>query len=120
MLQEGKVEDAIQQCEAGLRIKPSAQGVVLVLSDAYQRDRKFDAALAPMEAYLKLAPNDYEVLAHVIQLQRRCGKLSDASGLIAAAENADKRADIHAGLRFCKGLYVVDLLDAVSTCTSGM
>lgn len=108
LLQEGKVEEVIQQCEAALRIKPSAQGVILLLCEAYQRDRKSDAALVPMEAYLKLAPNDYEVLAHAIQLQRRCGKLSDASALIAAAENADKRANIHAGLRYCKGLCVVD------------
>lgn len=41
----------------------------------------------------------------LLQLMRRCGRLSEVPALFKNAEKANPHAEVEAGYRFCKGMY---------------
>ena len=49
-------------------------------------------------------PDNYNVLANLIELMRRAGKINDVQTFIESAEAKTQRSKM-AGLNYCKGLY---------------
>ena len=60
-----------------------------------------------MKSYIKLLdnePDNYNILAKLIELMRKAGKLQECQAFIEKAEKKTQRSKM-AGLAFCKGLY---------------
>ena len=60
-----------------------------------------------MKTYIKLLenePDNYNILAKLIELLRKAGKLTEAQAYIEKAETKTQRSKM-AGLAFCKGLF---------------
>jgi tetratricopeptide repeat protein 21B len=66
-----------------------------------------DQTEAAMQTYISLLekePDNFNILANLIELLRRAGKLEDGQKYIDNAEAKTQRSKM-AGLNYCKGLY---------------
>ncbi len=55
---EGKMDDALAELDASLRIEPGRAETYLLIGDIYERRRMFDEAIKAYEEALRLSPDD--------------------------------------------------------------
>ena len=86
-----------------LRIDPSNEEASTMMAELLLQQNQVDRAIACYQQLLDNKPDNYRILANLILLLRRAGKLEDCDVYL---KNAEKVAGRHsdAGLAHCKGL----------------
>jgi tetratricopeptide repeat protein 21B len=105
---KGELDHCKQQCRKVLLADPKNSDAAIMLSDVTLHasdETEREGAAAPLEALLKLRPNDYRALERLVGQFRRSGTLDRVADFFKAAAAADGRAESNAGYRFCQGLY---------------
>jgi tetratricopeptide repeat protein 21B len=93
------------QCVKIITAVPTAEAAAVLLSEVLFYSEQPENAVNPLQALLKLTPNNYVALEKAISLLRRAGQLEQVLPLLKAAETNDRRCQSHAGYHYCQGLY---------------
>ena len=68
------------------------------------RDNFTEGAIKSYTELLENEPSNFNILANLIELLKRAGKISEIPTYIEQAENKTQRSKM-AGLYYCKGLF---------------
>eukprot|EP00939_MAST-03C_sp_MAST-3C-sp1_P002504 g2504.t1 len=104
-LYRGEIEKCEKSCNALLRIDPAHKDASVLLADALSMKTDATPALYHFTQLLKKRPDNFDVLARVISLLWRQGKLKDAKCLLERAKQSSHGALHSAGFHYCQGLY---------------
>jgi Flp pilus assembly protein TadD len=85
----GRVDDSIAVCREGLVRHPHYTTARLILAKALMSRQDFDAALAEIEAILRVSPNDVQCHRLAAEVQRRLGRIDDAARHLERAASLD-------------------------------
>ena len=87
-----------------LKLEPKNEQATYIQANLMLMKESADGAI---ETYIKLLekePDNFNVLANLIELLRRAGRLAEAQQYIDNAESKTQRSKM-AGLAYCKGLF---------------
>jgi len=101
----GDIEDCEKMCKALLRINPNHTDVSVILADALSMKNDATPAIYHFTELLQQRPDNFDVLARVISLLWRQGKLKSAKRLLERAKRTSHGASHSAGYHYCQGLY---------------
>ena len=87
-----------------MKIEQSNEEATYMLANLMLMKEQTDAAMQSYIDLLEKEPDNYNILAHLIELLRRAGKIGDSLKYIENAETKTQRSKM-AGLSYCKGLY---------------
>jgi len=85
----GRVDDAIAVCRNGLLRHPHYATARLILAKALMSRQDFSAALAEIEAILRVSPNDVQCHRLAAEVHRRLGRIDDAARHLERAASLD-------------------------------
>jgi tetratricopeptide repeat protein 21B len=104
-LKKGDSQQCMHYCSMMLRIDPANEEASTMMSELLLQNNQVDQAIACYQQLLENKPDNYGILAKLIHLLYRAGKLSDTDKFLKSAEkHVGRHAD--AGLAFCKGLFL--------------
>ncbi|KAK2186994.1 hypothetical protein NP493_181g04009 [Ridgeia piscesae] len=94
-----------QQCMALLKEDKETDAATMMLADLMFQKNDYDQAMYHFQQLLDKTPDNYEVLARLVDVMRRSGKLEEAAKFLEMAENAGGQSTMNPGYNYCKGLY---------------
>jgi len=100
-----KAEDCEKMCRTLLRINPTHRQASVILADALSMKNDATQDVFHFTQLLKSKPDNFVLLARVISLLWRSGKLDSAKRLLDRAKHVSHEASHSAGYHFCQGLY---------------
>ena len=101
---QGNNEMCQQLCTKILKIDPSNEEATYMQANLMLMKDQTEGA---MESYIQLLekePDNFKVLANLIELFRRAGRITDIQKFLENAEQKTQRSKM-AGLSYCKGLF---------------
>ena len=91
-------------CQKIIKLEPSNEEATYMLANLMLMKNQTAQAIQVYKTLLNAQPDNYNVLANLIELMRRAGKINDCQNFIESAETKTQRSKM-AGLNYCKGLY---------------
>lgn len=91
-------------CQKVIKIDQSNEEATYMLANLMLMKQQTDSAIQIYKGLLTAQPDNYNVLANLIELMRRAGKINDVQSFIENAELKTQRSKM-AGLNYCKGLF---------------
>ena len=104
-LRRNDLDACIAQCDTLLRVNAEHEEALMTKADILFLQERYDEATEKYEALLMSKPNNYAALVQLIVLLRRAGKLEEVQPFLSLAEHSNPRAESHAGLHHCKGVF---------------
>ena len=101
---KGNNDACFQMCQKVIKIEPSNEEATYMLANLMLMKQQTDSAIQIYKSLLNAQPDNYNVLANLIELMRRAGKINDVQSFIENAELKTQRSKM-AGLNYCKGLF---------------
>ncbi|XP_066572827.1 tetratricopeptide repeat protein 21B [Amia ocellicauda] len=105
-LEQGDVDGCQHQCEMLLQTDQDSEDAAMVMAGVMFRRQEFEKSTLHCTQLMERSPGNFGVLARVIDLLRRTGKLDNAPTYLAMSENHSSRAAMEPGYNYCKGLYL--------------
>ncbi|XP_015209733.2 tetratricopeptide repeat protein 21B isoform X1 [Lepisosteus oculatus] len=105
-LVQGDVDSCRQQCLVLLKNEENNEDAVMLMADLLFRREEYEKSILHCTQLIEQFPDNYSVLAKLIDLLRRTGRLDDAPSYLKMSENHSVRAAMEPGYNYCKGLYL--------------
>ena len=109
----GQNDDCTQMCKRVLKLNPSNEDATYMLANLMLMKEQGEGTISPAEGsqgaiktyidLLEKEPDNFNILANLIELLKRAGKITDCQKYIENAETKTQRSKM-AGLAYCKGL----------------
>ena len=103
-LKSGDAEKAQRTCEILLKLSPKNDQASFILAEIMLKSNQYEKAIEQFKKILTEKPNNYPVLAKLIDFFRRNNKLEEAKSYMEEAHQKSSNAN-DSGLCFCRGLY---------------
>lgn len=91
-------------CKRVLKLEPSNEEATYMLANLMLMNDQTDEAIKTYIDLLEKEPDNFNILANLIELLKRAGKIGEVQKYIENAESKTQRSKM-AGLAYCKGLY---------------
>mmetsp|Transcript_13183 Transcript_13183/g.20525 ORF Transcript_13183/g.20525 Transcript_13183/m.20525 type:complete len:285 (+) Transcript_13183:2332-3186(+) len=101
---QGNNELCLQFCQKILKLQPSNEEATYMTANLMLMKEQTDGAIETYKHLLEKEPDNFNILANLIELLRRAGKITDVQRFIENAETKTQRSKM-AGLSYCKGLF---------------
>jgi tetratricopeptide repeat protein 21B len=110
----GQNDECTQMCKRVLKLDPRNEDATYMLANLMLMKEQGEGTVSPTEGsqgaiktyidLLEKEPDNFNILANLIELLKRAGKITDCQKYIENAEAKTQRSKM-AGLAYCKGLY---------------
>ena len=100
----GNNDACFSMCQKVVKLDATNEEATYMLANLMLMKQDAPDAIKVYQDLLKAQPDNYNVLANLIELLRRAGKIEDALQYIENAEAKTQRSKM-AGLNYCKGLH---------------
>ncbi|XP_050099284.1 tetratricopeptide repeat protein 21B-like [Anopheles aquasalis] len=103
-MQLNQISECQAMCAQIFQLEPKNETALVMMADLAFRQMDFEGAVYHFSQLLLNQPTYWTALARMVEVMRRSGLLSEATGFLERAGEAS-RADGEAGYNYCKGLY---------------
>lgn len=101
---QGNNEQCEQFCKKILKVEAANEDATYMLANLKLMKEETEGAMNSYIGLLEKNANNYNILANLIELLRKAGRIQEAQKFIENAESKTQRSQM-AGLAYCKGLY---------------
>ncbi|KAK1171978.1 tetratricopeptide repeat protein 21B-like isoform X1 [Acipenser oxyrinchus oxyrinchus] len=105
-LEQGDVDSCQHQCAMLLKKEDDNEDAAMMMADLMFRRQDYEKAILHYRQLMERASGNFSVLAKLIDLLRRTGKLDDAPAFLEMAEKTSTRSTLEPGYNYCQGLYL--------------
>lgn len=104
-LSSGDLDSCQSQCISLLKKDKENDAATIMLADLSFSRNDYENSLKHYKQLLTTKPDNYEVLAKLVDLLRRSGNLEDAADFLETAKETSPHSKTDAGFNYCLGLY---------------
>nr|XP_014349099.1 PREDICTED: tetratricopeptide repeat protein 21A [Latimeria chalumnae] len=102
---QGDLDSCEHQCSMILNNDQDNEKAAMMMAGLLFRKQEYEQAILHYRQLLTKVPDNFSVLASLIDLLRRAGKLDEAPAILEMIAKKTSRSVLEPGYNYCKGLY---------------